>query len=194
MKLSDNFYFEEFLTSQTAERTGGNMLAAQKNPPQEVQDSLKYLVTNTLQPLRSLLNVSFRISSGYRNPELNAKIGGSATSQHVKGEAADVILSNKLKDSSDHAAMKDKIESAARDITGKDFRSNINSNFYLFAYACMNLDKLDVDQVIHEYGSPGQPGWIHISASKDRNKRQILQIGKGVRKELTVKEALLLGC
>lgn len=35
------------------------------------------------------------ISSGYRCPELNKAVGGVATSQHLKGEAADIVCKDK---------------------------------------------------------------------------------------------------
>jgi len=36
------------------------------------------------------MDESIRVSSGYRSPELNKKIGGSKTSQHCLGQAADI--------------------------------------------------------------------------------------------------------
>ena len=36
-----------------------------------------------------------KISSGYRSPALNKAVGGSATSQHMKGEAADIVIPSK---------------------------------------------------------------------------------------------------
>ena len=55
-----------------------------------VRDSVKALVENVLQPLRDAWGKPLAINSGYRCPELNAKVGGVPTSQHAKGEAADV--------------------------------------------------------------------------------------------------------
>ena len=42
-----------------------------------------------LDQVRALLGHSLIISSGYRSPQLNAAVGGVATSQHCRGEAAD---------------------------------------------------------------------------------------------------------
>jgi hypothetical protein len=50
---------------------------------------MQYLVDNLIQPLRDAVG-PIRVSSGYRNPELNRAIGGSRSSQHCKGEALDL--------------------------------------------------------------------------------------------------------
>jgi len=84
MKLSRYFSLEEFLVSQTAERHGIDM-----TPSQDVIDNLQTLVSTCLQPLRDALGNVIYISSGYRPVEVNRLIGGSATSQHVYGNAAD---------------------------------------------------------------------------------------------------------
>jgi len=83
MKLSKNFYLSEFLVSQYATRHG-----IKNEPPAAHLVRLKYLVANVLQPVRDKFGPVI-ISSGYRSKELNAAIGGSVTSQHSIGEAAD---------------------------------------------------------------------------------------------------------
>jgi len=85
MKLSKNFTLEEFLVSQTAERHGIDM-----TPPPDVVEQLERLCVEILQPLRDYVYRSIHISSGYRPPELNKKIGGSKTSAHMDGRAADL--------------------------------------------------------------------------------------------------------
>lgn len=50
---------------------------------------LKTLAT-VLQSIRDFYGKPIRVTSGYRNPEYNAKVGGSPTSQHVQGWAADI--------------------------------------------------------------------------------------------------------
>jgi hypothetical protein len=52
--------------------------------------SLITLCTRVLQPARDILG-PLRVTSGFRSPEVNAAVGGSATSQHMRGEAADLI-------------------------------------------------------------------------------------------------------
>lgn len=56
----------------------------------EVRDSVKALVDEVLQPLRDAWGNPLAINSGYRCPEVNKAVGGAPTSQHTKGEAADV--------------------------------------------------------------------------------------------------------
>jgi hypothetical protein len=84
MKLTQNFSLEEFLVSQTAERHGIDM-----TPPQYVIDNLRDLCVTVLQPIRTIADSPLIISSGYRPPELNTLIGGSPTSAHRFGRAAD---------------------------------------------------------------------------------------------------------
>lgn len=193
MRLSDNFSMDEFLVSQTAARKGGQILEDQMNPPDSVINNLQYLVDETIQPLRTLLGVPMKISSGYRCEALNTAIGGSNRSQHVHGQAADIILSDKIIYAASSERTRRVIENKGRDIISQSWRPGINANFYLFAVTCMYLNDLDVDQVIHEYGEPGEPAWVHVSASRERNRRQILRIASGVREELTLEEALMLG-
>lgn len=85
MRLSKNFTLEEFLQSQTAARKGIDM-----TPPPEVIDNLQELVTHLMQPLREAVDSPIRITSGFRPLELNTEIGGSKTSQHMEGKAADL--------------------------------------------------------------------------------------------------------
>lgn len=60
----------------------------------EVRDGVLALVRKVLQPLRDVYQKPMTINSGYRCPELNRMVGGAATSQHVKGEAADIRTGN----------------------------------------------------------------------------------------------------
>ncbi len=83
MKLSNNFSLSEFTASPTADRLG-----IDNTPNKEVTDNLQELVTFVLQPIRDRFG-SVVISSGYRSPELNKAIGGSTTSDHCLGCAAD---------------------------------------------------------------------------------------------------------
>jgi len=79
------FSIKELTKSATAARKGI------KNDPsiQEVK-SLTALIEKVLDPLREAYGKPIIVSSGYRCPKLNAAVGGSASSQHVKGEAADI--------------------------------------------------------------------------------------------------------
>ena len=84
MKLSKNFSMAEFTKSQTAERKG-----IDNTPQGEHLEAAKALFENVVQKVRDHFGPTV-INSGYRSPELNAAVGGSATSQHCHGEAADI--------------------------------------------------------------------------------------------------------
>lgn len=84
MKLSENFYLNEFTKSQIAERHG-----LDNTPTNEVIENLKLLCQYILQPVRDHFKRPVIISSGYRSPEVNRLAKGSPTSQHVIGMAAD---------------------------------------------------------------------------------------------------------
>ncbi len=84
MRLSKNFVLSEITKSNTAKRLG-----IKNEPEKKHLENMQRLITNLIQPMRDSLG-PIRISSGYRNPELNRAIGGSRTSQHCKGEALDI--------------------------------------------------------------------------------------------------------
>jgi len=196
MRLSRNFTLNEFLVSQTAERSGGEMQEMQSNPSSDVVRNLQYLTNKSLQPIRTLLKTSLTVSSGYRCELLNTQIGGSKTSQHMVGEAADLSLSSEFLHRTSRQRIKHIIREKIRHETGAYPSDKANANFYLFACICLYLDELDVDQVIHEYGDDGSPKWVHISCSRsEKNKRQILikRQGEGYI-QLDKNQALKLGC
>ncbi len=84
MKLSKNFALSEITHSNTAKRLG-----IENEPTEEHLQNMQTLINLLIQPMRDSLG-PIRISSGYRNPELNLAIGGSSSSQHCKGEALDI--------------------------------------------------------------------------------------------------------
>jgi hypothetical protein len=87
MKLSDNFYLDEFTISQVAERHG------YRNEPNEKQiENLRLLCVNVLQPLREIINVPIVINSGFRSFDVNAAVGGRFNSQHLEGKATDFVV------------------------------------------------------------------------------------------------------
>lgn len=85
-KISKNFTFAEFTKSDTAKRLHINNAITSW----EVRDNIIALVEDVLQPLRDAWGGPLFINSGYRCPELNEAVDGVPTSQHVKGQAADV--------------------------------------------------------------------------------------------------------
>ena len=59
-------------------------------PSKEIERSLTALVEKVLDPLREAYGKPIIVTSGYRCPRLNAIVGSTPSSQHVKGEAADI--------------------------------------------------------------------------------------------------------
>ena len=82
--LSKNFTLTEYTKSQTALRLG-----IDNTPNDDHLASAKLLFERVVQPVRDHFGPTV-INSGYRGPELNAAIGGAATSQHCRGEAVDI--------------------------------------------------------------------------------------------------------
>lgn len=81
------FTMGELTFSQTAVRRGISNV-----PSEQHVANLQALCDNILDPLRERLGRPIRISSGYRSPQLNIAVGGSKTSQHCYGEAADIVV------------------------------------------------------------------------------------------------------
>jgi zinc D-Ala-D-Ala carboxypeptidase len=92
MRLSPNFTLEELCVSNTASRMGREI-----EPDEVIIANLTSLCRETLQPIRELLDVPVIINSGYRPEWLNRRIGGSKTSQHMKGQAVDFRLGSSIK-------------------------------------------------------------------------------------------------
>ena len=86
VQLSRHFWLSEFTRSATAIKRG-----IDNTPDIEDIESLQSLCINVLEPLRERFGV-IRITSGYRSPMLNSMVHGSPTSQHMKGQAADIYV------------------------------------------------------------------------------------------------------
>lgn len=84
MKLTEHFSLEELTRSQTAARKN-----LDNTPSPEVVEELKK-VALVLEVIRKDLRAPIVVSSGYRSPEVNKAVGGSKTSDHMLGMAADI--------------------------------------------------------------------------------------------------------
>ena len=130
MKLTSNFSLSEFTRSNNGERLGI------KNEPTAQQiASLQTLCSELLQPLRDIYGESFHINSGFRSAELNKIVGGVPTSQHTKGEAADIRVADPRKLQNALIASKLEFDQAILYPTflHLSFRSGSNRNQILFA-------------------------------------------------------------
>lgn len=82
MRLTKNFRLSEFDCKDGSEM-----------PSQLLPNVLE--LAESLQELRNALNTPIRINSAYRSLEHNSKIGGSQSSQHLFGKAADIVVKSK---------------------------------------------------------------------------------------------------
>ena len=110
-------------------------------------DALQALAQHILQPLNDHFKTRLFISSGYRSPALNAATPGSSkTSQHMRGEAADL---------------------------DQDSQGNGVTNRQVFEYI---RDHLPFDQLIWEHGTDENPAWVHVSFTRERiNRGEVLR-------------------
>ena len=87
MHLTKNFTLEELTKSETALR-----FDLDNEPNDEQLANLVALCECVLQPVRDHFGKGVKVNSGLRTPEVNAKVGGSKTSDHCKGMAADIEI------------------------------------------------------------------------------------------------------
>jgi zinc D-Ala-D-Ala carboxypeptidase len=87
MKLTENFSLHELTKSETAARRG-----LDNTPGAAEIANLKVLAEKVLQPVREHYKKGVHVNSGFRHPEVNAAVGGSRTSDHTKGQAADIEI------------------------------------------------------------------------------------------------------
>jgi zinc D-Ala-D-Ala carboxypeptidase len=87
MNLTTNFSLHELTKSETALR-----LDLDNTPDDEATENLRVLCEKVLQPVRDHYGKGVKVNSAYRSPESNAAVGGSKTSDHCKGMAADIEI------------------------------------------------------------------------------------------------------
>jgi zinc D-Ala-D-Ala carboxypeptidase len=86
-QLTANFSLHELSKSETALRLG-----IDNTPDEEATENLRLLCEKVLQPVRDHYGKGVKVNSAYRSPESNAAVGGSKTSDHCKGMAADIEI------------------------------------------------------------------------------------------------------
>ena len=86
-QLTRNFSLHELTKSETAARHD------MPNEPGSAEvANLVDLAAKVLQPIRDYFQKGVHVNSGYRHPDVNAKVGGSRTSDHCRGMAADIEI------------------------------------------------------------------------------------------------------
>jgi hypothetical protein len=88
-QLTANFSLHEMCKSESALR-----LNIDNTPGETETENLRLLCEKVLQPVRDHYGKGVKVNSGYRSPELNSSpaVGGSKTSDHCKGMAADIEI------------------------------------------------------------------------------------------------------
>lgn len=81
------FTVSELIRSDAAQQKG-----IDNTPPPAIKVKLTSLINNLLDPIREAWDGPISVNSGYRCPVLNKAVGGVPTSQHQKGEAADITV------------------------------------------------------------------------------------------------------
>jgi len=144
MQISKHLSLAEVSRSETAKRKGIN-----NTPSGEHLENFKKLAENIFEPIREHFGVPIHISSGYRSKELNAAVGGSASSQHCSAEAIDIDM-----------------EGSPNGVTNKMVFDFIKDN-------------LNFDQLLWEFGNDSNPDWVHVSyESTGKQRKQILKVIK----------------
>ena len=149
MRLSEHFTLGEMIFSSTAANHKPEPIP---NIPLKCHiTAMQNLAVRALEPLREHLGLPIQVNSGYRCEKVNKLVDGEPTSQHLKGEAADITIPRR---SRPFAHVSD--EQAARLLYK-----------YAQAYA-------DYDQLILEH--KGGSWWVHISCKIDycHNRHQVI--------------------
>jgi len=89
-KISKHITLKEATFSQTAEN-----LKINNTPSAKELEAMVLVAEKCFEPLRTWYGKPIRINSFYRNQALNKAVKGSATSQHLKGEAIDIDAGSK---------------------------------------------------------------------------------------------------
>lgn len=87
-QLTEHFSVAEMSRSSAASFKG----IPNKPGPAEIA-ALTLLCEKVLEPVREHYGKPVIVTSGYRSPRVNVAVGGSSSSQHCKGEAADFTVS-----------------------------------------------------------------------------------------------------
>lgn len=83
--LTEHFSWEELTaTSHT------DLQAANRSEAESHRNAL-LATARLMEQVRAILGGPIRVNSGFRGPSLNARVGGSKTSQHMDGAACDFV-------------------------------------------------------------------------------------------------------
>lgn len=140
-KITEHFTYYEMVNSTTAKSRG-----IDNTPNKNELANITRLCKEVLEPIRQAFGDSLIVSSGFRCAKLNAAVGGSKTSQHMVGQAADIH-------------------------TKSDKPADNKKLFDLIA-KMVKEGKIVVGQLIDEYSY----NWVHVSLPTTTKKNQILHL------------------
>lgn len=111
MKLSKHFTLEELLITKHTD-----LKSFQNEQVKPYLNNLYILCNFILEPIRCYYNAPVTVTSGFRGKALNERVGGSKTSQHCYGEAADILVKGKTVDEVFNDISKGKINISYRQL------------------------------------------------------------------------------
>lgn len=104
-RISKHISFDEATKSITAIRRGIHNV-----PSAEILANMKLVAEQCFEPLREWYGKPIRINSFYRSAALNTAVGGSRTSDHVKGMAIDLDTPSNAENKKLFDWLKDNVE------------------------------------------------------------------------------------
>lgn len=122
MKLSKHFTLEELLVTEHKD-----LRPLQKEEVKPYMNNLYVLCNYILEPIRAYYGKAITVTSGFRGNTLNKRVGGSLTSQHCLGEAADILVKSKTVDEVFEDIRKGKINICYRQL----IKEKINGKFWI---------------------------------------------------------------
>ena len=138
MNLTPNFTLQEMIRSEYAKRNGIDNIPN----PEQVNNLIE--LCKTLELIRAYLDAAIHITSGYRSVSVNVGIGGSKTSQHCYGQAADIETGHETKE------------------------------LYILIKDMVKRGLITVGQLICEFAESNSGGWVHISLPTETKKNEFL--------------------
>ena len=142
MQLTENFTLEELTHSSVAQTH-----KIDNTPTPEHIANLQSLCKDILQPIRNAWKKPIAVTSGFRCKQVNDIVKGSKTSQHLNGEAVDIVTCNYSNDK-----LFEKIKKM------------------------IEQGEITVGQLIWEKDLQNKPLWIHISLPTKNKKNEILYL------------------
>jgi len=154
MNLSEHFTLAEFLRSDTAAKYNVKNIATEDHVRR-----MKQLCINVLEPIRTIFNKPVIVTSGYRSNALNVTMREhgyhtSKTSQHMKGEAADIII---------------------KGVSNEEIAKQLLTHGIIYDQCIIeSARRIDENNVVH------LSHWLHISFTLDReNRMQCIKMHNG---------------